>query len=88
MVLHSKQFVEDHTGDPAYPEINSLGEQIINVSLSEAEVDVFAQPNVYLLWTFSFEASNEVVTVTANTGDFIRIKSMMKAGLHVSEGGF
>lgn len=88
VVLHSKQFVEDHTGDPAYPEINSLGEQIINVSLSEAEVDVFAQPNVYLLWTFSFEASNEVVTVTANTGDFIRIKSMMKAGLHVSEGGF
>ena len=88
VVLHSKQFVEEHLGDPQYPEINSLGEQIISLSLSEAEVDVFAQPSVYLLWTFSFENSNGVVTVTANTGDFIRIKSMIKAGLHISEGGF
>jgi hypothetical protein len=88
VTLHSKQFVEAHIGDPAYPEINSLGEQIITVTLSEAEVDVFAAPLVYLLWTFSFEDSDGVVTVTANTGDFIRIKSMIKAGLHISEGGF
>lgn len=80
--LHSKQWVEAH---PDSPDVNANGEQLIDLILSEAEVDIFAHPNVFLLWTFSFEASNGVVSVTASPADYIQVKSMIKVGLRIQE---
>lgn len=80
--LHSKQWVEAHPNDPS---VNANGEQLIDINLSEAEVDIFANPNVFLLWTFSFEASNGVVSVTASPADYIQVKSMIKVGLRIQE---
>lgn len=81
VTLHSSQYVEQHPNDP---DINALGEQMISLALSEAEVDIFANPSVYLLWTFSFENSNGVVQITASPADYIQIRSMITAGLHIS----
>lgn len=81
VTLHSRQWVEQHPGDP---DINANGEQMLTLELSEAEVNVFANPSVFLLWTFSFENSGGVVQITASPADYIQIKSMVRAGLHIS----
>jgi len=82
VTLHSEQWV---AANPNAPDINANGEQLIDINLSEAEVDIFANPNVFLLWTFSFEPSGGVITVTASPSDYIQIKSMIRVGLHFSE---
>jgi len=74
--------VEAHPDDPS---VNSDGEQLINIELSEGEVDLFANPNVFLLWTFSFEPSNGVISITASPADYISVKSMIRVGLHIAE---
>ncbi|MDZ4182609.1 MAG: hypothetical protein U1B83_07025, partial [Candidatus Cloacimonadaceae bacterium] len=48
-------------------------EQIITISLNKAELDVFAQPTAFMLWTFSFAATGTPVTITASPADFIQI---------------
>lgn len=80
--LRSKQWVQAHPDDPS---VNSDGEQLINIELSEGEVDLFANPNVFLLWTFNFEPSNGVISITASPADYISVKSMIRVGLHIAE---
>jgi len=80
--LRSKQWVQAHPDDPS---VNSEGEQLVSIELSEAEVDLFANPDVFLLWTFSFEPSNGVISINASPADYISVKSMIRVGLHIAE---
>ena len=77
ITLHSSQY----TG----PDVNQDGEQEIQLALSEAEIGVFDNPMLYLLWTFTFEPSNGPVTITASPADYIQVKGMLRAKLHVEE---
>jgi len=64
----------------------SPDEQTLELSLSKTELDVFTNPKVYLLWTFSFESSQgEVITITASPADYIQVKSMMTARIRIRE---
>lgn len=58
--------------------------QSINVSLSKEELDVFAQPNVYYTWSFSFQELDDVL-IYARTSDFIHVRSMMTARIKVED---
>ncbi|MDP2174037.1 MAG: hypothetical protein Q8J62_09720 [Candidatus Cloacimonadaceae bacterium] len=63
----------------------SPGEQITTLSLNKAELDVFAQPTVFMLWTFSFAAHGTPITITASPADYIQVKSMIRVGLRITE---
>ncbi|MBW6514630.1 MAG: hypothetical protein K0B87_07730 [Candidatus Syntrophosphaera sp.] len=73
ITLHSSQY----TG----PEVAADGVQTIRLELSEAELQSFDSPKVYLLWTFSFEATDGVVTITASPADYVQVRSMLSANL-------
>ncbi len=72
-----------HSSEYTGPDVNQDGEQLISLALSETELDVFAHPFVFLLWTFSFEPSNGPVTVYASPADYIQVKSMLTVRMHV-----
>ncbi len=78
--VHSRQYVEEH---PEAEDINSLGEQLVNISLTEEEVTVFTHPAVYLMWAFRFEPSNGLVTITTTLCDYIQIRSMSRIVVRV-----
>ncbi len=58
--------------------------QAISLSLTKEELDVFAQPNVYYTWSFSFQELDDV-TIYARTSDYIHIRSMVKARIKVED---
>jgi len=53
--------------------------QQIEISLSKEEVDVFANPTVYMILSFHFEPSNGVVEITAGPEDYVEVKAMLRA---------
>lgn len=59
--------------------------QLIELSLSKEEVDVFANPIVYMLLSFHFEPSNGVVEITAGPEDYVEVKAMLRAKIRVNE---
>jgi len=62
------------------------GWQPLDITLSKPELDVFAQPSVYLRWAFTFESSNgQPVTIYARTTDYIHVKGMMLANILIEE---
>lgn len=77
VTLHSSQYVG--------PEVNANGEQIIHLDLSESELAIFANPKVYVLAAISLEPSIGGVVIHASPSDYIQIKGMLTAKLHVSE---
>jgi hypothetical protein len=74
-----------HSSEYVGPDVNELGEQTIQLSLNKTELDVFTNPSVYMLWTFSFEASNGVVSVSASPASYIHVRSMIAAQIHIEE---
>ncbi len=60
-------------------------EQIVELAMNKSELDVFTNPFVYLTWIFTFEPSNGPVTIYARPTDYIQIRGMISARLHVSE---
>lgn len=74
-----------HSSEYTGPDVNQDGEQLISLALSETDMEVFANPFVYLLWTFSFEPSNGPVTIYASPADYIQVKSMLTVRMHVGE---
>lgn len=54
------------------------------IILDKGELDLFTNPNIYLKWEFSFEASNGLVQVNASSADFIHVKSMLYGTLRIN----
>lgn len=71
VTLHSSQY--------SGPDVNQDGEQIIQLGLTEEELNLFENPLLYLRWTFSFEPSNGPVTIYASSADYIQLKAMLSA---------
>jgi len=67
------------------PEVNSEGEQLIDLTLNQDELRVFQNPEVYLLPSFSFEATSGPVTIYASPADYIHMKGMLTARVHIEE---
>ncbi|MDY0150836.1 MAG: hypothetical protein RBS43_01030 [Candidatus Cloacimonas sp.] len=66
-----------------YSSITNPGWQTLDFSLPKAEMDVFAHPEVYLRFSFSFEESGEPIVIHATTSDFIHIRGMMNASIRI-----
>jgi hypothetical protein len=83
VTLHSKQWVENNPNDPS---VNSNGEQLISFKLTQDEMNIFSKPTIYLNLVFNMEGSNgQQVSIKGTTADHVRVKSMIKAKLHVTE---
>ena len=66
-------------------DVNSEGEQLINLTLEQEELKVFQNPEVYLLPSFSFEATDGPVTIYASPADYIHMKGMLTVRIHIEE---
>ncbi len=73
--MHSSQY----TG----PDVDENDEQIIQLSLTHEELQLFTNPAVFMFWTFAFEASDGVITITASPADYVQVKCMLSVGVHV-----
>ena len=82
MTLHSFQWVENN---PNHPSVNSNGEQLISLSLSQEEMEVFTNPTLYLNLVFTMESTDQPITIKGSPADYVRVKSMIIADLHVTE---
>lgn len=78
-----KKTINIHSSQYEGPDVNEQGEQTLQLALNEAELDVFANQMVYMLMSFSFEPSNGPVTIYASPADYIQVKSMLTARVHV-----
>lgn len=78
-----KREVTIHSSEYSGNDVGEDGSQLLHFSLSEDELSVFANPLVYLLFTFSFEPSDDAVTIYASPADYVQVKSMLSASLHV-----
>lgn len=58
--------------------------QPITLSLSKEELNLFAEPNVYYTWSFSFHEANDVI-IYARTSDYIHVRSMLKAKVKLED---
>ena len=67
------------------PDVNSEGEQLINLTLEQEELKVFQNPEVYLLPSFNFEATDGPVTIYASPADYIHMKGMLTVRIHIEE---
>lgn len=67
------------------PDVNSEGEQLIDLTLNQDELRVFQNPEVYLLPSFRFEATEGPVTIYASPADYIHMKGMLTARVHIEE---
>ena len=65
--------------------MNADGEQLINLALSSDELEVFGHPEVYVLASLSLEPSVGSVVIHASPADYIQIRGMLTAKVHVSE---
>lgn len=57
--------------------------QIMPLALSKEELDVFANPKVYLRWAFTFNETVSPITITASPTDFIHVRSMINTQIHI-----
>lgn len=80
----SKQ-VTVHSSEYEGPAVDEFGEQIISLALNREELELFTQPSVYVLVSVNFLPSNGPVIIHASPADFIQIRGMLTAKLHVSE---
>ncbi len=64
----------------------SNGAQLTSLELSKDELNVFTNPIVYLRWAFTFDDTITPIVITASPLDYIQLRSMMNAQLHI-EGG-
>lgn len=60
-------------------------QELDDLSLNRAELDIFTAPKLYLRWVFHFEESNGPVEVYAGSQDFIWIKGQLLASLRVED---
>ncbi|MCB5285410.1 MAG: hypothetical protein LHW45_07470 [Candidatus Cloacimonetes bacterium] len=74
-----------HSSEYEGPEVNADGEQLINLALSSDELEVFGHPEVYVLASLSLEPSVGSVVIHASPADYIQIRGMLTAKVHVSE---
>jgi len=59
--------------------------QIIQLSLSKTELDLFANDKVYIRWAFVFANSLTPITITASPADYVQARAMIKAKIRVTE---
>ena len=81
LTLRSNKWVDEN---PGHPDLTQDGYQLFNLSLSRAEMELFSDANLHLLWTFNFDNSG-IITVTASPADYIHIKSMMRLNVRIKE---
>ncbi len=62
------------------------GQISVDMELTKNELDVFANPKVYMRWAFTFDDTITPIYITASPLDYIQIRSMMNAKLHIEEG--
>nr|MDK2850979.1 hypothetical protein [Candidatus Cloacimonadota bacterium] len=55
------------------------------LELSKSELDLFTLPQVYLKWSFHFDATDDEVEIYASPEDFIGLKSMLHAKVRVED---
>ena len=83
VTLYSKQWVE---ANPNAPNIHDGGEQLINFGLTKDEMSIFTNPTLYLNLVFTMEdTNNQPVSIKGTPADFIRVRSMIKANVTVTE---
>lgn len=63
------------------------GFQNVNLSLNEEELQVFANPMIYIQMEFSLDSGGAPVTITAAMSDYVQIRGMLKAKVHITEEG-
>ncbi|MDD2505720.1 MAG: hypothetical protein PHO85_06255 [Candidatus Cloacimonetes bacterium] len=68
-------------------ETNDQWQKIEGLALNKAELDLFTNETVYLRWEFRFAESQDWVNITAGSGDYIAIKSMLLGKLRIEESG-
>lgn len=61
------------------------GFQTLNLALNEAELQVFDNPLLYFQLAFSFNSDGHPVTITASPSDYIQVRGMLKARVHIEE---
>ena len=71
--------IESAETDPDWQEISGL-------ALNKAELDLFTAETLFMIWEFTFEESGDWVNITAGTGDYIALKSMLLGMLRIDEG--
>lgn len=79
IALHSKQWADEHLPSSAE------GYQEFSILMDETEIQFFDNPELFLLWSFSFDESSEVVSITASPADYIQIISMIPLGFRIKE---
>ncbi|HNX38016.1 MAG TPA: hypothetical protein PKI15_06620 [Candidatus Cloacimonadota bacterium] len=62
------------------------GFQNVSLSLNEEELQVFSSPMVYVQMEFSFDSGGAPVTITASLSDYVQIRGMLSAKVHIEEG--
>lgn len=63
------------------------GFQNVSLALNEAELQVFASPIVYVQMEFSFDSGGAPVTITAALSDYVQVRGMLSAKVHITEEG-
>lgn len=66
-------------------EIEAGWQDPVNLSLSESELDLFTNSDVFVKWVFSFEASDGLVEIYATSGDYVHVRGMLSAQVKVEE---
>ncbi|MDD2597232.1 MAG: hypothetical protein PHO35_07705 [Candidatus Cloacimonetes bacterium] len=64
-------------------ETNPDWQNIAGLALDKAELDLFTSETIFLRWEFTFEESSDWVNITAGTGDYIALKSMLLGKLRI-----
>lgn len=57
----------------------------LQLSLSRDELDVFTNPEVYLLFSFHFAPSNGVVEISASPESYVEVHAMLNGTLRIEE---
>lgn len=61
------------------------GFQPVNLSLNAEEMQIFSNPMLYFQLAFSFSSNGLPVTITASPSDYVQVKGMLKARVHIED---
>ena len=61
------------------------GFQEVQLSLNAEEMQIFTNPTLFFQLAFSFNSNGLPVTITASPSDYVQVKGMLKARVHIEE---
>jgi hypothetical protein len=64
--------------------VNS-GYQELEFQISPEEMEIFTNPMIYMQMAFSFESNGMPVLITAAPSDYVQIRGMLNARVHIEE---